>query len=65
MTPEGTKEMIQGGTVSVIKSLQRIDFTLGTFNIGGSIQYLSMGASSGLVSGVQADPSTGVLLFLL
>ena len=61
MTPRTTKEMIQGGTVSVIKSLQRIDFTLGTFNVGGSIQYLSMGASSGLVAGVGgADPSTGV-----
>lgn len=61
MTPQRTKELIQGGTVSVIKSLQRIDFTLGQFNIGGTIQYLSMGASVGLVSGVGgADPSTGV-----
>lgn len=61
MTPQRTKELIQGGTVSVIKSLQRIDFTLGQFNIGGTIQYLSMGASSGLVSGLGgADPSTGV-----
>ena len=61
MTPQRTKELIQGGTVSVIKSLQRIDFTLGQFNIGGTIQYLSMGASAGLVAGVGgADPSTGV-----
>ena len=61
MTPQRTKELIQGGTVSVIKSLQRIDFTLGVFNIGGTIQYGSMGASPGLVSGVGgADPSTGV-----
>lgn len=61
MTPQRTKELIQGGTVSVIKSLQRIDFTLGTFNIGGNISYMSMGASSGLVPGVGgADPSTGV-----
>ena len=61
MTPQRTKELIQGGTVSVIKSLQRIDFTLGQFNIGGTIQYLSMGASAGLISGLGgADPSTGV-----
>lgn len=61
MTPQRTKELIQGGTVSVIKSLQRIDFTLGQFNIGGTIQYLSMGASAGLVSGLGgADPSSGV-----
>lgn len=61
MTPQRTKELIQGGTVSVIKSFQRIDFTLGQFNIGGTIQYLSMGASSGLVSGLGgADPSSGV-----
>ena len=61
MTPQRTKELIQGGTVSVIKSLQRIDFKLGTFNIGGNISYMSMGASSGLVPGTGgADPNTGV-----
>lgn len=61
MTPQRTKELIQGGTVSMIKSFQRIDFTLGTWNIGGTIQYGSMGGSQGLVSGVGgADPSTGV-----
>ena len=43
MTPQRTKELIQGGTVSVIKSLQRIDFKLGEWNIGGTIRYISMG----------------------
>lgn len=60
MTPQRTKELIQGGTVSVIKSLQRIDFTLGTWNLG-NYRYTSMGASNGLTAGSGgADPSSGV-----
>tara|TARA_B100001094_G_scaffold122028_1_gene117775 strand:+ start:860 stop:1441 length:582 start_codon:yes stop_codon:yes gene_type:complete len=57
MTPQRTKEMIQGGTVSVIKSFQRIDYRTGTF-VSGNFTYQSLGASPGLVSGSGgADPS--------
>ena len=64
MTPQRTKELIQGGTVSVIKSLQRIDFKLGEWNIGGTIRYISMGGAAGLVpQHGGADPNTGVTFF--
>lgn len=45
MTPLRTKEMIQGGTVSVIKSVQKFSLRMGEYNIGGTI-YFNWGTSS-------------------
>lgn len=45
MTPQRTKELIQGGTVSVIKSIQRFSVHMGTYT-AGSVDYFTWGASS-------------------
>ena len=63
MTPQRTKELIQGGTVSVIKSLQRIDFKLGEWNIGGNISYINGWSLVPQHGG--ADPNTGVTFSLV
>ena len=60
MTPQRTKEMIQGGTVSVIKSVQHIAFETGTFAVG-SFTYQSIGASPGLVVGSGGADPTGIV----
>tara|TARA_A200000159_G_scaffold60558_1_gene56131 strand:- start:65 stop:655 length:591 start_codon:yes stop_codon:yes gene_type:complete len=61
MTPQRTKELIQGGTVSMIKSFQRIDFRLGSFNFGTNIQYITMGAAPGLIPFQGGSDPSGVV----